>query len=76
MRKIYTLLVIFLFSLVSADTIAQCTGGTSGGGITPTAAWSSTNTLNIAGNSYRTFAATAGATYYFSFCAADGGSST
>ena len=76
MRKIYTLLVIFLFSLVSADTIAQCTGGTSGGGITPAAAWSSTNTLNIAGNSYRTFAATAGATYYFSFCAADGGSST
>ena len=55
---------------------AQCTGGTNGGGITPGAAWSSTNTTNIPGGTYKSFIAAAGATYYFSFCAADGGSST
>jgi hypothetical protein len=70
-------LLFFCFFLASCLLVqagmAQCTGGNNGGAITPTAAWQSVN--NIAGNSYRTFVATAGSTYYFSFCAADGGSS-
>jgi hypothetical protein len=70
--NLFILLWLMLFSHVVR---AQCTGGTSGGNITPTAAWSSVGTVNIPGGTYKTFNATAGATYYFSFCAADGGSS-
>lgn len=55
---------------------AQCTGGTANGSITPTLAWQSTGTANMDGGKYKTFAATVGNIYYFSFCAADGGSST
>ena len=46
------------------------------GTITPNTAWQSVNTTNIDGKRYWTFTASAGFTYYFSFCAADGGSST
>lgn len=72
MRKIYLLI---LLSIVPLITRGQCSGGNTGGGITPGAAWSSTNTTNIPGGTYKSFATIAGATYYFSFCAADGGSS-
>lgn len=74
LQKIFTgiFLLLFLFSELSA----QCTGGTATGSITPTLAWQTTSTANINGGDYKTFAATAGNIYYFSFCAADGGSST
>lgn len=67
-----TVWLIFIWSGLHA----QCTGGTAGGSITPLAAWSSAGTVNIPGGTYKTFNATAGATYYFSFCATDGGSSS
>lgn len=72
MQKVFSLLLLLLLPYLA---LSQCTGGTNGGGITPAVAWSSTNTTNIPGGTYKSFAATAGATYYFSFCAADGGSS-
>lgn len=67
--------LLFLLAYCSGHLHAQCTGGANGGTITPGAAWSSVNTTNIPGGTYVSFNATAGATYYFSFCAADGGSS-
>ncbi len=75
MKTFKIISLIVLFSLSGLRVSAQCTGGTNGGSITPGLAWQSTNTVNIAGGTYRTFNATAGATYYFSFCAVDGGSS-
>lgn len=71
------LLCFFLaFNYFSTSLHAQCTGGNSGGTITPGTNWSAVGTTNINGNRYFTFAATAGNVYYFSFCTADGGSST
>ena len=67
---------LFCFLLGSLNSRAQCTAGASAGSITPTASWQSTNTSNIDGKKYWTFPATAGFTYYFSFCSTDGGSST
>lgn len=54
---------------------AQCTGGSSGGTIVPSAAWQATGTTSINGNKYFNFVATVGSVYYFSFCPVDGGSS-
>ena len=73
MQKIYLLVFLLLFPAI---TVAQCSGGNNGGGISPALAWSSSSTTNIPGGTYKSFAATAGATYYFSFCTADGGSSS
>lgn len=75
--KYFLRLILFIFILGSSEiSSAQCTAGNLAGAITPTSGWQSTNTSNVAGKRYWTFAATAGFTYYFSFCAADGGSST
>ena len=75
--KYFLRLILFIFILGSSEiSSAQCTAGYLAGAITPTSTWQSTNTSGIAGKRYWTFAATAGFTYYFSFCAADGGSST
>ncbi len=75
--KYFLRLILFIFILGSSEiSSAQCTAGNLAGAITPTSTWQSTNTSGIAGKRYWTFAATAGFTYYFSFCAADGGSST
>ena len=76
MNKLYScILILLVLSLGNSRLEAQCTGGTNGGGITPLLTWQSGGTANINGGTYRTFSATAGNTYYFSFCAADGGSS-
>src|SRR3954468_10824683 len=73
-KKIHLLLLILsCASLVSDDLFAQCSGGVLAGNIVPTTAWTSTATANVIGGSYYTFNATAGFTYYFSFCPADGG---
>lgn len=76
MRTCYQFIFLVILSGVTQSLFAQCTGGVAGAGITPGLAWQSTNTINMSGGSYRTFNATAGNTYYFSFCSADGGNST
>lgn len=75
MKNIRILFIFLVTVSFHSRLTAQCTGGTNGGAITPGLAWLSTNTANINGGTYRTFNATLGATYYFSFCASDGGSS-
>jgi hypothetical protein len=72
MKSIYKYLVVLavLFSNVQIVN-AQCTGGTSAGSLTPTGSWQS---VSVNGGTYYTFSATAGLTYNFSFCPADGGS--
>ncbi len=72
-RNLLFLIILFLAACFSKNVTAQCTGGTSAGSITPTATWQSTGTTSMNGGTYVSFAATAGYTYYFSFCAADGG---
>lgn len=64
---------IVLLILSNLQVQAQCTGGSNGGSITPTNSW---NTTSVRGQYYYSFSATAGYTYYFSFCGADGGSSS
>lgn len=54
-------------------SLAQCTGGTSAGSLTPTSVWQS---ATVDGGTYFTFSATAGLTYNFSFCSADGGATS
>ncbi len=68
-------LLLFLTFFLPRLVQAQCTGGVFAGGIVPTTVWTSTGTTNVNGGTYYSFAATAGNTYYFSFCSADGGSS-
>ena len=64
------LLIIFLLATASVGAAwGQCTGGTSAGAITPTAVF---QTVAINSGTYRTFAATAGVTYLFSFCQGGG----
>ena len=75
MKSIKFICIVFLSVFVYHHTKAQCTGGSSGGAITPGLAWQSVNTTNLNGGTYRTFNATAGQTYYFSFCTVDGGAS-
>ena len=75
-RKLLISLFIIFNVILQQDAFAQCTGGVAAGSIAPAAAWQSTGTVNIDGGKYKTFAATAGNSYSFSFCAADGGSST
>lgn len=75
-KVIHLFIFVFVLMYCKHDATAQCSGGTSGGYIYPSTVWKSVNTNPINGSSYRTFPAIAGATYYFSFCTADGGSST
>lgn len=69
-------LIFSILILTGNHSFSQCTGGTSQGTITPGAAWSTTGSTNADGGKYYGFTATAGNIYYFSYCAADGGSST
>lgn len=69
----FSIFFISLFAVKNSN--AQCSGGSSGGVIVPGLAWSSTGTTAVPSGTYYTFAATAGMTYYFSFCLADGGNS-
>ena len=69
----HILLVWAIFILSPVLLEAQpCTGGTSDGALSPTSSW---QTIAIDGTHYRTFSATAGYIYIFSFCSDDGGSS-
>ncbi len=64
------LLIIFLLATASVSVAwGQCSGGTSAGAVTPTAVF---QTVAITSGTYRTFAATAGVTYLFSFCQGGG----
>ncbi len=74
MKRFFTLVLIALLVSVPVVISAQCTGGTSQGTLTTTAAWQVQN--NADGGRYYSFNTTAGWTYQFSYCAADGGSST
>jgi hypothetical protein len=71
-----SLLSFVIIMILAFQAKSQCTGGTLAGSITPTGVWQTTGTTNVDGNKYYTFVATAGFTYYFSFCPIDGGSST
>lgn len=72
-NQIFKLMLMIALTTGYQNLFGQCSGGSSSGSITPTTSWQ-TRTTN--GNRYWTFAATAGYTYYFSFCAADGGSTS
>jgi len=64
--------ILFAAALMLPRVInAQCSGGTSQGTITTTAAWQIQN--NADGGKYYSFNATAGYLYEFSYCAANGG---
>lgn len=73
-NQVFKLMIVIACITGYQNTFGQCTGGSSGGAsLTMTTSWQSQATN---GNRYWTFAATAGYTYYFSFCGADGGSSS
>jgi len=75
-RLRFSCLAVFI-NIFSLNIVkAQCAGGSSGGTIVPGLAWSSAGTAAVPSGTYYTFAATAGRTYYFSFCLADGGNSS
>ena len=67
--RLAILSALLLLTCFFVDLKAQCSGGTSVGSITPNAAW---QTVCIAGGTYRTFNATMGTTYTFSFCQGGG----
>lgn len=65
-------IITFVFAfLLFVDGFGQCSGGSSGGAITPTAAW---QTITVSAGSYYTFTVSAGTcdTYDFSFCQGGG----
>jgi hypothetical protein len=70
------LLISLILCLVFYKVSGQCTGGTANGNITTTATWQTAGTTGINGGTYKVFAALAGYSYQFSFCAADGGTTT
>ena len=72
----FSFIALLLFHFIANRANAQCSGGSSGGVIVPGLAWSSVGTAAVPAGTYYTFAATAGRTYYFSFCLADGGNSS
>lgn len=74
MKKIFTHILITLGISAPAALFAQCTGGTQQGTLTPTVAWQFQ--AGADGSKFYNFAATAGNTYEFSYCSANGGSST
>lgn len=71
MKKLYTILSCLGILASPVLVQAQCSGGTSEGTLTVTAAWQIQN--NADGGKYFSFSAIAGYTYEFSYCAANGG---
>jgi Bacterial lectin/Secretion system C-terminal sorting domain len=78
LRNIIYLLALLFFTLLSSQSQAQCSGGSAAGALTPAPAigW---QTIGITTGNYYTFvvAPVTGCSYptfYFSFCAGDGGS--
>lgn len=73
-QKSKNVLLVYLFCIVFiSNNYGQCTGGSAFGTLSPTQNWQ-TYSLGYGGE-YQTFTAIAGATYEFSYCSADGGSS-
>lgn len=72
MKKIYAYILILLISSSGAALWAQCFGGTNAGTLTPTVVY---QTVAISSGQYRTFNATAGNSYIFSFCLGGGSAS-
>ncbi len=75
MKRVLHYSFFLLFTVSTFNLFAQCSGGSNGGVIVPGVAWSSAGTAAVPAGTYYSFAATAGRTYYFSFCIADGGNS-
>lgn len=71
MKKLFTHAFLALGLAIPVASAAQCSGGTNEATITPTTAWQVRN--NCDAGKYLTFNATAGNTYEFSYCAANGG---
>jgi hypothetical protein len=69
MKKVILLCILALGFAHMNLLPAQCSGGTSAGAVTPTLVF---QTVAITAGTYRTFAATAGNTYIFSFCQGGG----
>ncbi|HPA31551.1 MAG TPA: hypothetical protein PLV14_08130, partial [Bacteroidia bacterium] len=66
--------ILLALVLINSGSInAQCSGGSNAGAITPSINW---QTRAVDGREFLTFPATAGYKYIFSFCAADGGSTS
>ena len=57
---------VILLSILSAEVYAQCSGGTSGGALP--AMTTSYQTTSISAGTYKTFTATEGVIYNFTFC--------
>lgn len=74
MNKIATIIFVSAMLILPVHGTAQCSGGTSDGTITVTAAWQLFN--NADGGKYLSFSAVAGYTYEFSYCGASGGGSS
>ncbi len=73
-KKNYLIVLIFLLLSFKQHAQAQCTGGTLAGNLTITSAFQTISYVN--GGTYYTFNAVAGQLYHFTFCAANGGSSS
>lgn len=74
MKKLYATLLIALLFLAPQLANAQCSGGTNQGTLTTSAVWQFQ--AGADGGKYYSFNTTAGWTYEFSYCAANGGAST
>jgi hypothetical protein len=78
LTRLFIRAVIFMILIfMNADLYSQCSGGTSGGALSPVPS-SSYQTMSVISGRYYTFVVAAGClpTYDFSFCATEGGSST
>ncbi|HLG34709.1 MAG TPA: T9SS type A sorting domain-containing protein [Bacteroidia bacterium] len=74
-RRAKPILVLMIAVLTASPAFSQCAGGSNQGAIVPTAVWQTVVVTTGAGiGRYLTFAATAGTTYEFSYCPANGGS--
>ncbi len=73
-RILLSFLFLISWGIGLREANAQCSGGTNSGTISPIATWQTVMVGAGGVARYFTFNATAGTTYEFSFCAADGGS--
>jgi hypothetical protein len=72
MRSLLFALSAFLL-FVQNNAVAQCSGGTLAGSLTPTTAY---QTQSVISNTYYNVDVSCGSTYNFTFCSANGGSAT
>ena len=69
MKKIYLILFTIMTGASALNVHGQCSGGASAGSITPTLVF---QTVGLNAGQYKTFAATAGNSYIFTFCQGGG----